>query len=139
MPAASRVTAPRGVAPSTSTLRERDLVERHRLLGDGEVDAATGDELVEQVELGLGLAVELDDAAVRDAQRRLGVVRAGERDQAERGVLGHEIVAADRPRRVELRAERGARAHGAYGSGRALARVLGGREAGSDRPACYRV
>ncbi len=100
------------------TARELDVVERHRLLGDSEVDAAARDELVEQVELGLGLAVELDDAAVLDAQRGLGVVRARERDQPERGVLGHEIVAADGPRRVELRAERGARAHGAYGSGR---------------------
>ena len=120
MPAASRVTERARRAAVHERLREGDVVERHRLLRDGEVDAAAGDELVEQVELVLGLAVELDDAAVGDAQRGLGVVRAGERDQAERGVLGHEIVAADGPRRVELRAERGARTHGAYGSGRAL-------------------
>ena len=119
MPAVRRVTSPRGVSPSTSMRANVDLVERHRLLGDREVDAAARDELVEQVEIGLGLAVELDDAAVLDAQRRLRVVGARERDQPERGVLGDEVVAADRPRRVELRAERGARAHGAYGSGRA--------------------
>ena len=137
MPAASRVISAARRGAVDEHPRERDVVERHRLLGDREVDAAAGDELVEQVELGLGLAVELDDAAVLDAQRGLGVVRARERDQPERGVLGHEVVAADGPRRVELRAERGARAHGAYGSGRArFRRVLCGsarKKAGSDR------
>ena len=118
----ARDLAPRRVAVDEHA-REGDLVERHRLLGHGEVDAAARDELVEQVELGLGLAVELDDATVLDAQRRLGIVGARERDQAERGILGNEVVAADRPRRVELRAERGARAHGAYGSGRAASRA----------------
>ena len=138
MPAASRVTPVARRCPVHERARERDVVERHRLLGDREVDAAARDELVEQVEIGLRLAVELDDAAVLDAQRGLGIVRARERDQPERGVLGHEVVAADGPRRVELRAERGARAHGAYGSGRAIPASLswGRQEAGSDRPAC---
>ena len=84
MPAARRVTSPRGTSRVDEHPRELDVVERHRLLGDREVDAAARDELVEQVELGLGLAVELDDAAVLDAQRGLGVVRARERDQPER-------------------------------------------------------
>ena len=83
--------------------RELDRVERHRLLGHGQVDPVAGDELVDQVELLLRLPVELDHAALLDPERRLGVEGARERDQAEHRILGHEIVAADRPRGVERR------------------------------------
>ena len=82
--------------------REGERVERHGLLGHGDVDATAGDELVEQVEVRLRLAVELDDPPVLDAERRLRVEWARERDEAERRILGNEVVAADRPCRVEL-------------------------------------
>ena len=65
-----------------------------------------GDELVDQVEVGLGDAVELDHAAVGDPQRRLGVVRPGHRDQPEGRVLGDEGVTADGTVGEELRAQR---------------------------------
>ncbi len=82
--------------------REGERVERHGLLGHGDVDATAGDELVEQVEVRLRLAVELDDPPALDAERRLRVEWARERDEAERRILGNEVVAADRPCRVEL-------------------------------------
>ena len=82
---------------------ELDRVERHRLLGDGHVEPVARDELVDQVELLLRLPVELDHAPLLDPKARLGVEGARERDQAEHRVLGHEIVAADRPRGVERR------------------------------------
>ena len=81
--------------------RELERFERHRLLGDGQVDAVARDELVEEVELGLRLAVELDDPPILDPERGLGIERAREGDEAERRVLGYEVVAADRPRGVE--------------------------------------
>ena len=84
--------------------RELDCVEGHGFLGDSHVDAVEGDELVQQVELGLRLAVELDDATVLDHEGGLWVEGAREGDQAERRVLGNEVVAADRPVGVEVRA-----------------------------------
>ena len=84
--------------------REVDDWQRHRFLGNLEVDSAPRDELVEQVELGLGDTVELDDPAVLDSQRRLRVERARERDQAKRRVFRYQLVLADRPVSEELRA-----------------------------------
>ena len=93
-----------------------------------DVDPVAGDELVDQVELGLGLAVELDDAAVLDPKRGLRVERAREGDEPERGILGHEVVAADRPRRVVLGPERGRIAIGRCSS---CPRILGAGHAAS--------
>ena len=46
--------------------RQLDRVERHRLLGDGHVDPVARDELVDQVELRLRLAVELHHPPLLD-------------------------------------------------------------------------
>ena len=81
--------------------RHREVVECHRLGRDTSVDPVAGDELVEQVEVGLGDPVELDDPPVGDPQRRRRIGRARERDQPDRGILGHEHVAADRALLVE--------------------------------------
>ena len=72
MPAVSRVTSARGVEPSTSMRANSTSSSAIASSATREIDAAARDELVEQVEIGLGLAVELDDAAVLDAQRGLG-------------------------------------------------------------------
>ncbi len=85
---------------------ELQRLERHRLLGDVDVDPVAGDELVDEVEVGLGAPVELDDPPVAHHQRGGRVVGTGERDQAELGVLRHEVVAADGARREVRRAQR---------------------------------
>ena len=71
------------------------VVERHRLVGDREVETVTGDELVEDVELRLRLPVHLRDPAVAHDDRRRGVVRRVERDEPELGVLHREAVEVD--------------------------------------------
>ena len=83
-----------------------------------------GDELVDEVEVGLGPPVELDHAAVAHHQRGRRVVGAGERDQPEVGVLGDEVVAADGARREERGAQRRCLLllHGAERTGWALRR-----------------
>ena len=75
--------------------RELHVVERHRLLGDGQVDAVRRDHGVERVEVRGRAAVHLDDPAVLHHQRRLGVVRAVHRDQPEPDVLVREAVEVD--------------------------------------------
>ena len=45
-----------------------------------------GDELIEQVEIGLGDTIELDDPAILDHQARLGVRWRVEGHQPERGI-----------------------------------------------------
>ena len=82
--------APRGEADDLRARRagvddqagERDVVERVRLLGHRRVEAARGDEGVDEVEVGGRRAVELGDAAVRvERDGGLGIVRRGERDE----------------------------------------------------------
>ena len=51
-----------------------------------------GDEGVEDVEIGLRLAVDLDDAAVLDARRRRGIPRAVEGREAGLRILDGELV-----------------------------------------------
>ena len=53
------------------------------------------DQCVEGVELCSGPAVHLDDDAVADDERRIGIVRAAQSDQAEVDVLVGEPVKVD--------------------------------------------
>ena len=77
---------------------ERDVVEGVRLLRDCRVDAARGDEGVDEVEVGGRRAVELGDAAVRvEGDGGLGIVRRGERDEPRLVVPLGEAVEVDRP------------------------------------------
>ena len=60
-----------------------------------EVDAVARDERVDDVEVALAPAVELDHPAVVDDERRFRVVGRVEGDQAERRVLDGEAVEVD--------------------------------------------
>ena len=95
--------------------REGEVVDRHRLLGHGHVDAVGGEEGIDQVEVGLLHAIELDDAPGFDADRRRRVVGTVEGDQAQLRVLGHDHVTADRLRRGE-RASLGFPGGGCHGA-----------------------
>ena len=78
---------------------ERDVVEGVRLLGDRDVDAARGDEGVDEVEVRGRVAVERDDGSglFVDQDAGLGIVRRRERDEPGLVVLRREAVQIDRP------------------------------------------
>ena len=135
MPAVRRVTSPRGVSPSTSMRANATSssaiassatarsMPRRAMNSSSRSNSASG----------LPSSSTTRPSSMRsDGSGSFGLANAIRPSAA---ILGDEVVAADRPRRVELRAERGARAHGAYGSGRALSRVLCGSpgQAGSAR------
>ena len=63
---------------------------------DREIEAVAGNELVDHVELGDGLAVEFKHLPVAHQQRRGGVLGTAHRDQAEVGVGDAEPVEVDR-------------------------------------------
>ncbi len=70
VPPISRTTSARGTLTSTAIRASVDVIERHRLVGDREVDAVAGDELVDHVELDGVFAVEFDHHPVTNDQRR---------------------------------------------------------------------
>ncbi len=77
---------------------ERDVVDGVRLLRDHGVEAARGDEGVDEVEVRGRVTVELGDAAVRvERDGGLGIVRRGERDEPRLVVALREAVQIDRP------------------------------------------
>ena len=77
---------------------ERDVVHGVRLFGHRRVDAARGDEGVDEVEVGRGRTVELGDAAVRvEGDGGLGIVRRGERDEPRLVVPLAKLVEVHRP------------------------------------------
>ena len=55
-PPTSRTSSARGTVGSTGMRAQRDVVERHRLRRDAEVEPVPRDELVDDVEVGLGAA-----------------------------------------------------------------------------------
>ena len=63
--------------------RDLGVAERGRLARDVEVEPVPHDEVVERIPVLFAAAVELDDAALLDHERRLRVVRAVHRDEAE--------------------------------------------------------
>src|SRR5205085_399886 len=74
--------------------REVLLGERHRVLGDLEVEPVARDEVVDHVPLGLTAAVELDDSAAVEDEARRRVVRPVEGDETELGARADEQLAA---------------------------------------------
>ena len=89
---------------------ERDVAHGVRLLRDHRVEAARGDERVDEVIGGRGRPVELGDAAVRvERDGGLGVVRRGERDEPRLVVALREAVQIDRPLVERLEAAQPAR------------------------------
>ena len=78
--------------------RDLDGIHRHRFVDHVEVEVMRGDEGIEDVEIGLGLAVDFDHAAVLDARRRRRIPRAVERREAGLRILDGELVVTQRPR-----------------------------------------
>ena len=72
--------------------RELEVVERHRLGRDVEIEPVRDDEAVDDVELGRLAAVHAHDDAVLDDELRLGVVRPVRRDQPELGQRRDELL-----------------------------------------------
>jgi hypothetical protein len=66
-------------------------------LGVLQPDAVVGDEGVDHVEIGTLLAIELDNLAALDANRRLGVVRAVHGHESNLRPFGYEPVLVDGP------------------------------------------
>ena len=77
--------------------REREVVERHRLAGDIEVEPVRHDEAVDDVEIGRGAAVQAHDDAVLDEQLRLRIERPSGSHEAELGMRRHEQLAIELP------------------------------------------
>ena len=73
--------------------REPLVGERHRLLGDLQVDSVRDEEAVDHVEVRSVAAVEPHDAAVLDDELRLGVGRPVGGDEPELGPRLHEKLA----------------------------------------------
>ena len=103
MPAVSRVTSARGTPRVDDHPREVDGRHRHRLLGHLEVDSAARDELVEQVELGLG---DLPSSStIRPSSIRSDGSGSNGLENATRpsaGSSGTRLSLADRPVSEEL-------------------------------------
>ena len=86
--------------------REREVVERHRLAGDVEIEPVRDDEAVDDVEIGGGAAVQAHDDAVLDDELRLRIERPAGRDEAQLGMRRDEQLA------IELAAARALRSAG---------------------------
>ena len=102
-PRERRTSSARGTSTSTSRRAISSSASAAASRGDVEVDPVPRDEVVERVPVRLAPAVELDDAAVLDDERRLGIVRAVHRDEPE---LGERL---DRAPRAGARAPRARR------------------------------
>jgi len=63
--------------------RDLDVLELRGFARDVEIEPVAGDEMVERIPVLLAPAVELDDAAVFDHERRHRIVRAVHRDKPE--------------------------------------------------------
>jgi hypothetical protein len=95
VPPISRTTSARGT-PASTAIPASVVGRGHGLGGDVEIQAVAGDELVDDVEVGGGLAVQLGDLTVAHHQRGLRVMRAVHRDQAQSRVGDAETVEVDR-------------------------------------------
>ncbi len=74
---------------------ECEVVERHRLDGDTEVETVRHDEAVDHVEIRRGASVQAHDDAVLDEQLRLGVAGPSGSHEAELGMRRHEQLAIE--------------------------------------------
>ena len=101
--APSRTSSARGTSTSTSMRAIVEIVERHRLGGDLEVEPVRDEEAVDDVEVAGGTAVHPHDDAVLDHELGLRVVRAVRRDEPELGVRRDEQLAAELARRRATR------------------------------------
>ena len=79
---------------------ELEIVERHRLGRDVEIEPVRDDEAVDDVEVGRVAAVHARDDAVLDDELRLGVVRPVRRDEPELGQRRDELLEVEIARRA---------------------------------------
>ena len=93
-PRESRTSSARDTFDVDEHARELEVVERHRLGGDLEVEPVRDDEAVDHVEVGCVAAVHASDDAVVDDELRLGIVRPVRGDETELGQRRDERLAA---------------------------------------------